>query len=170
MKHGTDCTASCMHPGKYIKLQYGKNWKLGGARTLPFLLEKSRLVHQEQNERNYHVFYQLCKGVSTSPPFLFVLVLVLVAIFVTVLSRFLLFGIVVHNTPAVANSISLVHQRLVAYLCVPLPGFLSTTISIHPPEASLFLYSPQLLLHTVSSSHAEYFARLSLRRRLDPAR
>lgn len=50
--------------GKYIKLQYGADWKLGGARTLPFLLEKSRLVHQEQNERNYHVFYQLCGGVS----------------------------------------------------------------------------------------------------------
>ncbi|CAB1121207.1 unnamed protein product [Ectocarpus sp. CCAP 1310/34] len=49
--------------GKYIKLQYGADWKLGGARTLPFLLEKSRLVHQEHNERNYHVFYQLCKGV-----------------------------------------------------------------------------------------------------------
>lgn len=51
-------------PGKYIKLQYGASWKLGGARTLPFLLEKSRLVHQERNERNYHVFYQLCRGVS----------------------------------------------------------------------------------------------------------
>ena len=52
--------------GKYIKLQYGADWKLGGARTLPFLLEKSRLVHQEQNERNYHVFYQLCRGVSAA--------------------------------------------------------------------------------------------------------
>eukprot|EP00904_Undaria_pinnatifida_P004940 jgi/Undpi1/1576/HiC_scaffold_11.g04966.m1 len=49
--------------GKYIKLQYGQDWRLRGARTLPFLLEKSRLVHQEHNERNYHVFYQLCKGV-----------------------------------------------------------------------------------------------------------
>lgn len=56
--------AGCDWPGKYIKLQYGANWRLVGARTLPFLLEKSRLVHQEQNERNYHVFYQLCKGVS----------------------------------------------------------------------------------------------------------
>ncbi|CAN0313988.1 unnamed protein product, partial [Laminaria digitata] len=52
------------HLGKYIKLQYGQDWRLRGARTLPFLLEKSRLVHQEHNERNYHVFYQLCKGVS----------------------------------------------------------------------------------------------------------
>ncbi|CAM9745824.1 unnamed protein product [Ascophyllum nodosum] len=49
--------------GKYIKLQYGSDWRLAGARTLPFLLEKSRLVHQELNERNYHVFYQMCKGV-----------------------------------------------------------------------------------------------------------
>lgn len=59
---------SCLHEnrsGKYIKLQYGANWRLTGARTLPFLLEKSRLVHQERNERNYHVFYQLCKGVSS---------------------------------------------------------------------------------------------------------
>lgn len=67
LKHTTVIT-SCLNLGKYIKLQYGKNWKLGGARTLPFLLEKSRLVHQEQNERNYHVFYQLCKGVRASLP------------------------------------------------------------------------------------------------------
>lgn len=56
------------HAGKYIKLQYGQDWRLRGARTLPFLLEKSRLVHQEHNERNYHVFYQLCKGVRRDCP------------------------------------------------------------------------------------------------------
>lgn len=55
-------------PGKYIKLQYGADWRLGGARTLPFLLEKSRLVHQEMNERNYHVFYQMCRGVGQIVP------------------------------------------------------------------------------------------------------
>lgn len=64
--HSSDSVVVLPPPpsGKYIKLQYGADWKLGGARTLPFLLEKSRLVHQEHNERNYHVFYQLCKGVS----------------------------------------------------------------------------------------------------------
>jgi myosin V len=46
--------------GKYIKLQYGSDWRLTGARTLHFLLEKSRLVYQDTAERNYHVFYQLC--------------------------------------------------------------------------------------------------------------
>ncbi|CAM9845780.1 unnamed protein product, partial [Chrysoparadoxa australica] len=48
--------------GKYIKLHYDKTWKLVGAVTLNFLLEKSRLVYQDAGERNYHVFYQLCKG------------------------------------------------------------------------------------------------------------
>ncbi|CAM9256746.1 unnamed protein product, partial [Phaeothamnion confervicola] len=48
--------------GKYIKLQYDASWQLVGAKTLHFLLEKSRLVSQDANERNYHIFYQLCKG------------------------------------------------------------------------------------------------------------
>lgn len=51
--------------GKYIKLQYGASMRLVGARTLHFLLEKSRLVFQDPLERNYHVFYQLCKGMAS---------------------------------------------------------------------------------------------------------
>lgn len=49
--------------GKYIKLQYDHDFRLVGARTEHFLLEKSRLVHLEESERSYHILYQ----VSTLP-------------------------------------------------------------------------------------------------------
>ena len=44
--------------GKYIKLQYDHDFRLVGARTEHFLLEKSRLVQLEQSERSYHILYQ----------------------------------------------------------------------------------------------------------------
>ena len=50
--------------GKYIKLVYDKDFKIMGATTEHFLLEKSRLVHIEKGERNYHFFYQLLAGLD----------------------------------------------------------------------------------------------------------
>jgi myosin heavy subunit len=50
--------------GKYIKLQYDAKRHLIGAWTDHFLLEKSRLVHVDWDERNYHVFYQMLRGLS----------------------------------------------------------------------------------------------------------
>jgi myosin-5 len=50
--------------GKYIKLQYDPSWEVVGARTMHFLLEKSRVVGQDKGERGYHVFYQLCQGLE----------------------------------------------------------------------------------------------------------
>ena len=44
--------------GKYIKLLYDDDFRLVGARTEHFLLEKSRLVQLEQSERSYHILYQ----------------------------------------------------------------------------------------------------------------
>lgn len=51
--------------GKYIKLQYDATRQLVGAWTDHFLLEKSRLVHVDPDERNYHVFYEMLRGLST---------------------------------------------------------------------------------------------------------
>lgn len=48
--------------GKYIKLQYDAKRTLIGAWTDHFLLEKSRLVHVDPDERNYHIFYEMLRG------------------------------------------------------------------------------------------------------------
>ncbi|ETW59707.1 hypothetical protein PFMC_04516 [Plasmodium falciparum CAMP/Malaysia] len=56
--------------GKYIELQFSvdhKNYikgKLCGAKILTYLLEKVRVCDQQEGERNYHIFYQLCKAVK----------------------------------------------------------------------------------------------------------
>lgn len=50
--------------GKYIRLKYDDSDHVIGAKTEHFLLEKSRLVHVEEGERNYHSFYQLCAGLD----------------------------------------------------------------------------------------------------------
>jgi myosin heavy subunit len=54
--------------GKYIKLQYSEHNQLSSAFTETFLLEKSRLVSVGKGERNYHVFYQMIRGLQQSNP------------------------------------------------------------------------------------------------------
>eukprot|EP00736_Rhodelphis_marinus_P000589 Rmarinus@m.11800 len=50
--------------GKYFEVQYNERGKIVGASILQYLLEKSRVVQQSPGERNYHVFYMLCRGAS----------------------------------------------------------------------------------------------------------
>ncbi|XP_016087451.1 unconventional myosin-Va [Sinocyclocheilus grahami] len=46
--------------GKYIEIGFDKKYHIIGANMRTYLLEKSRVVFQADEERNYHIFYQLC--------------------------------------------------------------------------------------------------------------
>uniref|UniRef100_A0A7N8YE79 Myosin IXB n=1 Tax=Mastacembelus armatus TaxID=205130 RepID=A0A7N8YE79_9TELE len=50
--------------GKFIQVNYLDSGVVRGAVVEKYLLEKSRLVSREKNERNYHVFYYLLLGAS----------------------------------------------------------------------------------------------------------
>mmetsp|Transcript_16018 Transcript_16018/g.18722 ORF Transcript_16018/g.18722 Transcript_16018/m.18722 type:complete len:1812 (+) Transcript_16018:270-5705(+) len=56
--------------GKWIKVQMDntKGTIVGGSLT-SYLLEKSRLVYQAEEERNYHIFYQICAAAESDPEF-----------------------------------------------------------------------------------------------------
>jgi myosin-5 len=45
--------------GKFIELQFKQTGSLIGASIETYLLEKVRLVHQSEGERNFHIFYEL---------------------------------------------------------------------------------------------------------------
>ncbi|XP_043474580.1 unconventional myosin-IXa-like isoform X2 [Leptopilina heterotoma] len=50
--------------GKFIQVNYKENGMVHGAVVQKYLLEKSRIVSQGRNERNYHVFYYLLAGAT----------------------------------------------------------------------------------------------------------
>lgn len=51
--------------GKFIKLEFDPSTKqLKGANIEWYLLEKSRVIHQHPDERDYHIFYQMLLGLS----------------------------------------------------------------------------------------------------------
>ncbi|XP_032425079.1 unconventional myosin-Vb isoform X1 [Xiphophorus hellerii] len=50
--------------GKYIQIGFSRHYHIIGANMRTYLLEKSRVVFQAEEERNYHIFYQLCASAS----------------------------------------------------------------------------------------------------------
>lgn len=51
--------------GKFIEIWFDNEHMITGASNTTYILEKSRVVYQEKDERNYHIFYQLLKGADS---------------------------------------------------------------------------------------------------------
>ncbi len=51
--------------GKFIRIEFSRMGQIAGAFIDWYLLEKSRVVRLNSNERNYHVFYQLLRGADS---------------------------------------------------------------------------------------------------------
>ncbi|XP_064438335.1 unconventional myosin-XIX isoform X4 [Mirounga angustirostris] len=51
--------------GKFIQLQLNRAQQMTGAAVQTYLLEKTRVAYQASSERNFHIFYQICKGAGT---------------------------------------------------------------------------------------------------------
>ncbi|PFH35758.1 myosin A [Besnoitia besnoiti] len=48
--------------GRFMQLDVGKEGGIKHGSVVAFLLEKSRVLTQDEQERSYHIFYQMCKG------------------------------------------------------------------------------------------------------------
>jgi len=52
--------------GKYLEIRFDNSYEISGAKIRTYLLERSRIVFHPDTERNYHIFYQMMKGLTPS--------------------------------------------------------------------------------------------------------
>uniref|UniRef100_A0A8C3AVP6 Osteoclast-stimulating factor 1 n=1 Tax=Cyclopterus lumpus TaxID=8103 RepID=A0A8C3AVP6_CYCLU len=50
--------------GKYFEIQFSRGGEPDGGKIANFLLEKTRVVSQNENERNFHIYYQMIEGAN----------------------------------------------------------------------------------------------------------
>lgn len=50
--------------GKWVQVDVLPDGRVAGGSVRRYLLEKSRVIYQAENERNYHVFYYMIQGVE----------------------------------------------------------------------------------------------------------
>eukprot|EP01022_Parablepharisma_sp_SALTPOND_P015514 TRINITY_DN219_c0_g1_i3.p2 TRINITY_DN219_c0_g1~~TRINITY_DN219_c0_g1_i3.p2 ORF type:complete len:753 (-),score=99.86 TRINITY_DN219_c0_g1_i3:11185-13443(-) len=48
--------------GKWMEMFFDENAQIRGCTVMSYLLEKSRVATQNRGERNYHIFYYMCRG------------------------------------------------------------------------------------------------------------
>lgn len=54
----------CFAISQYCQVEFDVRSTICGASNINYLLEKSRVVYQQQGERNYHIFSQMVKGID----------------------------------------------------------------------------------------------------------
>jgi len=59
-QHSSIVILYLVFPGKYVEIDFSSKFHMQTASMRTYLLEKSRVVFQSEEERNYHIFYQLC--------------------------------------------------------------------------------------------------------------